>query len=273
MSSSRQLVERLEKAEVQRNTRLNPMTVIGKEEIMLRWSKQQIAILIPGDKIMTDLYEEALEADPCMVLRDGDSFEYEGVDEHGRKIKYWVTCYLNEHGLARYSRDDETKKNTRERYQTEAAEIAKLKDTYGFDGVAINKLRAASRVGLLLSPVVWLENALKMQGEADVVRNLLATLFKGAENFPEKEFRSILNHIGFEPPVETGRDFVSVCFGVRALLVNIDFGKKVVEPETNGHAKINGNGYHNPSEDGPAIGPEHAKRAAGISETFAPVVQ
>ncbi|MDP3764224.1 MAG: hypothetical protein Q8Q95_01235 [bacterium] len=197
-------------------------TAIGKEEVMVLRDEETggYGVLCPGDKILTFLYTQAKASG--MVLAPGQIFRYkEG--SGGHQLECWITCYLDHNGCARYSRDDATQKARRERIQDESMEMAGLK-RHGLGDDAIKTLKMATRVGLILPSVVWLANALQMQGGGSVVRNLLTFVFKGAGKFVEEDFRSVLDHIGFEPPTETGRDFVSVCFGVKALLVNINFG-------------------------------------------------
>lgn len=235
-ATTKKLVQQVEAASERRHAAGNMrMRVVGKEEIVIIKDEElnTYGILRPGEEVFSFLYNMAKTAG--MVLAPGETFAYTAVNGK-QELQCWITCYMDVNGYARYAKDDADQKARRERIHGEGMEVAGLKK-HGLDDEDIKKLRLSSRVGLMFPAVEWLESALRMQGGGEVIRNLLTCLFKGGGKFPEEDFRSVLDHVGFEAPEETGRDFTSVCYGVKTLLVDIGFGKPTgvpVSPEKTG---------------------------------------
>ncbi len=237
-ASSRKLAKDLDRKEEKRAARENPMTTIGKEEVMITWEDEargQFVPILPGQMIPTFMYRAAKEAG--RVIRIGDTFNFKKVGDHGHEMACWITCVEGGDGYARYSYDDAGQKYRRERRQTRDSEVTELK-LRGLNEVAIKAMEESAGVGNMLTAVLWVEESLA--DDDGVARNVLLMIFKsfGPIKLPEDQMKAVLHFSGFEPPEETGRSFTSVMYGVKTLLTQLSFGKKVADPNTNGHASV-----------------------------------
>lgn len=293
-AQSKKLVGQIHKQEEKETA--SWMKVIGKTEIMILWDgdAKKYMVLRPGDSIPTFLYTEAKKEN--RVLNEGEFFHFTKlVVDH--EIECWYTCILNEAGYAKFVYDDQIQKAKRERYQAEGAQVAELKQD--LNDTEIKYLRVAAE-GQAVLVSNWLKGA--VEGLEPHEKKLIEMVFRGWHQnlFGEEETRAVLETVGCPAPDITGMEFTRFMFGVKTLFVNTDFlglRKKTVKTpavingksETNGHTTTT-NGHDQSTdeiedtdhfagladvaaEEETVIGPEHAERAAGISEAFAPAVR